>query len=196
MTKANEVLIAERRAQLLAMIEPGDTVYTVLKHVSSSGMMRVIDLVIPYMADERRSVYDAPASKFKPGAEVWDNTPDGRGVAGSASVISRDGDAVTIRYNYRREGEEATRDRKSLTLIETRKRPALRSISGLAADLLGYKWDDRGGLKIGGCGMDMGFHAVYGLGSMLWPNGTKKPHSSRNGEPDRAGGYALKHRWL
>lgn len=53
-----------------------------------------------------------------------------------------------------------------------------------------------GGLKVGGCGMDMGFHLVYNLGCMLWPNGTKKPHGTRNGAPDKDGGYALKHTWL
>lgn len=53
-----------------------------------------------------------------------------------------------------------------------------------------------GGIKVSGCGMDMGFHLVYNLGRMLWPNGTKKPHGTRNGQPDTDGGYALKHQWL
>lgn len=62
--------------------------------------------------------------------------------------------------------------------------------------LLEYRIGKHFGLVVGGCGMDMGFHLVYGLGSMLWPKGTKKPHGRRNGEPDSAGGYALKHEWL
>jgi hypothetical protein len=53
-----------------------------------------------------------------------------------------------------------------------------------------------GGLKVSGCGMDMGFHLVYGLGRILWPEGTPEPHSTRNGAPDRDGGYALKQEWL
>ncbi len=53
-----------------------------------------------------------------------------------------------------------------------------------------------GGIKIGGAGMDMGFQLVYLLGQAMWPEGTPKPHGRRNGQPDRAGGYALKHRWL
>lgn len=53
-----------------------------------------------------------------------------------------------------------------------------------------------GGLKVGGCGMDMGFHLVYNLGAMLWPKGTRKPHGTRNGKPDSDGGYALNHAWL
>lgn len=52
------------------------------------------------------------------------------------------------------------------------------------------------GLRVGGCGMDMGFHVVYNLGMCLWPKGTEKPHSTRNSEPDSCGGYALKHEWL
>lgn len=49
------------------------------------------------------------------------------------------------------------------------------------------------GLVVPGCGMDMGYHLVYSLGCALWPKGTKKPHGTRNGEPDSTGGYALKH---
>ena len=34
------------KEKLLEMLKPGDTVYTILRHVSRSGMSRVIDLVI------------------------------------------------------------------------------------------------------------------------------------------------------
>ena len=54
----------------------------------------------------------------------------------------------------------------------------------------------QGGAIIQGCGMDMGFSLVYELGAYLWPEGTDKPHGTRNGEPDSDGGYALNHRWL
>ena len=54
----------------------------------------------------------------------------------------------------------------------------------------------REALKTQGCGMDMAFDAVYTLGSSLWPLGTPTPHSTRNGEPDTCGGYALNHRSL
>jgi len=53
-----------------------------------------------------------------------------------------------------------------------------------------------GGIKVGGCGMDMGFDLVYRLGYTLWPTGTDKPHGSRNGKADSDGGYALKQAWL
>lgn len=64
---------------------------------------------------------------------------------------------------------------------------------GQALDL---KLAEHGGLKINGCGQDMGFATVYNLGRALWPNGTAKPHGSRNGEPDTDGGYALNYRWI
>ena len=37
---------AEAIADLRVMVKPGDTVYTILKHVSQSGMYRVIDLYV------------------------------------------------------------------------------------------------------------------------------------------------------
>ena len=78
-------------------------------------------------------------------------------------------------------------DKKSARLV---------SLTGLAATLLGRKIHKNGGLIINGCGMDMGFALVYELGQAMWPKGTPKPHGTRNGVPDRAGGYALKHSWL
>ena len=63
--------------------------------------------------------------------------------------------------------------------------------------ILDYSRDSNNeGLKVSGCGMDMGFSVVYNLGSALWPNGTPKAHGTRNGEPDKNGGYALKHSWV
>lgn len=63
--------------------------------------------------------------------------------------------------------------------------------------ILGYRIDQKnGGLVVGGCGMDMGFHCVYTLGRALFPEGTRKPHGMRNGKPDSDGGYALKSRQM
>jgi hypothetical protein len=115
----------EARKSLLESLKPGDTVQCVLRHVSRSGMYRVIDF---YKADDGDMLY----------------------------------------------------------------------LSGLMKDL-GIGEQPRGtrdGVGVGGCGMDMGFSCVYELGHMLWPEGTEKPHGTRNGEPDRDGGYALKHHWL
>jgi len=114
---------SESRQVLLELLKPGDTVYTVLKHVSRSGMMRHIQL-----------------------------------------KIARDGDICDITYH--------------------------------AARVLGGSIAKDGGIRVAGCGMDMGFALIYNLGAVLWPNGTPEPHSTRNGEPDNDGGYALKQRWI
>lgn len=127
--------------RLLQTVEPGDTVYTIVRHVSRSGMQREISLVAI-----DRSVIVLPI--------------DSR--AGIAQVS----------------------------------REALHMIDYWASRALGYRIGKHGGIVVGGCGMDMGFHLVYNLGRTLWPHGTDRPHGRRNGQPDSDGGYALKHRWL
>ena len=73
-------------------------------------------------------------------------------------------------------------------------------ITYFAALAMGKKIDQKnGGIKIGGCGMDMGFHLVYNLGWCLFPEGFKVEGRGRNGDMsgwDKDGGYALKQRWL
>jgi hypothetical protein len=115
------------RGTLLEMVKPGDTIYTVLRHVSRSGMQRSISLFT--------------------------------------------------------NGEEGPFD-----------------ITYFAARVLGGRVDQKnGGIKVGGCGMDMGFHIVYNLSYCLFPEGFKVEGIGRNGDTsgwDTDGGYALKHRWL
>lgn len=104
--------------ELRNTLSPGDTVYTVLRHVSASGMTRRIDL-------------------------------------------------YTIKNN----------------------RPQF--LTGYAAYATGWKWGNKAGLVVGGCGMDMGFHLVYTLSRILFPDGFK------DGQDDKKdGGYALRHEWL
>lgn len=69
-------------------------------------------------------------------------------------------------------------------------------LSWHAAQVLGWGMGKHGGVRVGGCGMDMGFHLVYELSGRMWPKGTRRAHGRRNGEPDKSGGYALKHRRL
>lgn len=45
-------------------------------------------------------------------------------------------------------------------------------------------------IRTGGCGMDMGFHLVYNLSRVLFPDW------SRDGNSKGDGGYALNHEWL
>jgi hypothetical protein len=122
-TKAQQAERADAIAKLREWIKPGDTVYTILRHVSRSGMQREIGV-----------------------------------------CIVKDGEMMHPNY--------------SVSLA------------------LNCRQGKRDGIIMDGCGMDMGFALVYNLGMTLWPNGTDKPHGTRNGEPDSDGGYALKHRWL
>jgi len=127
--------------QLRAILPPGSTVHTVLRHVSRSGMSRSISLV------------------------VCDN-----------------GEPSDITWLAVRAG-------------------------------LGRFDRDRGGIKVAGCGMDMGFSLVYDLGRTIYPDGhccsgpdcPSNDHSNGdrtyNGNGDWThthadGGYALRHRWL
>lgn len=85
-----------------------------------------------------------------------------------------------------------------------------RWISYLVSKATGLGFDEkREGVKIGGCGMNMGFAIVYELSHVLFPHGFEcigdrcpandhfngdrnyKPHFHSN-----AGGYALRQRWL
>ena len=78
-------------------------------------------------------------------------------------------------------------------------------ITHLVAKAGRYTVDERhGGVKISGCGMDMGFSLVYELGRTMWPDGfdcigngcVSNDHS--NGESNHHhvdGGYALRQSW-
>jgi len=128
---------AEALTMLREFVSPGDHLYTILRHVSRSGMLRIVQVV---------TFYD--------GRPVW------------------------LGWNVAR-AIGATYDR------------------------------DREGVKVGGCGMDVGFEVVYNLGRALWPDGGpctgpdchSNDHS--NGDRDytpgrihRDGGYTLRQSWL
>lgn len=163
MTKSEEQRLYrdDARETLRNLVKPGDTVYTILRHVSRSGMQRTIGVVV--MAD----------------GKPFD-------------------------------------------------------VTGWVGKALGWSVDrDRWGVKVGGAGMDMGFHLVYSLSWALWPDGFgcvgEGCPSSDHGNGDRSyavhhkarsragyctacghngddchgaehwhkdGGYALRHRWL
>jgi hypothetical protein len=115
---------AQAIESLRTLLKPGDTVYTVLRHVSASGMSRDIDLYV-----------------FR------DNKPQ--------------------------------------------------YLTNYAATALDWPMSKNKGIKVGGCGMDMGFHLVYSL-SALVAKGWKFT-GGRNGDQsgwDSSGGYALKQEWL
>jgi hypothetical protein len=60
-------------------------------------------------------------------------------------------------------------------------KPVIQDITGYVQDALDYKANKKGAyaLVVGGCGMDMGFHVVYQLASILFNDG-----------------YAIAQRWL
>jgi len=108
-TKGKALRAQHAKKSLLNILKAGDTVYTVLRHVSASGMSRRIDL---YTIQDNKPVY----------------------------------------------------------------------LSGYYAMLQGEE-PPQNGYKVGGCGMDMGFHLVYTLSSLLFGF-------------DNRGGYELRHEWL
>lgn len=158
MTKAQKQEQAEAIARLREWIKPGDTVYTILRHVSRSGMQRTIDCI--GLDREHAEPGGAP--------RIW-------------------------AYGWN------------------------------VAKALGWTFDrEREGVKVSGCGMDMGFHMVYAMSATMFPDGfgcvgegcPSNDHS--NGDRDytpcnsnahcgiasarthwhRDGGYALRQRWL
>ena len=125
--KPTEEERAEAREFLLKHLKPGDTVYTVLRHVSRSGMMRRI-----------------------------------------SPVIIVNGEPMDIDWQVAKLG------------IWSRRYP-------------------NDGLIVEGCGMDMGFHVIYELSRVLFPDGFKVEGYGRNGNTsgwDNDGGYALRQKWL
>jgi hypothetical protein len=127
MSKIDETQKIESIKELQKLLKPGDTVYTVLRHVSTSGMSRAISVHI-----------------------IRNNEP--------------------------------------------------LNISWSVANVIGEKLHTKHeGIKIDGCGMDMGFSVVYDLSRELFPNGFDVQGIGRNGDTsghDNDGGYALKQRWL
>jgi len=131
--------------KLKEYVKPGDTIHTILRHVTKSGMTRYIE---PLVFVEGRPVY----------ITYWAN------------------------------------------------------------EVLGWGGSSKHeGVKVGGCGMDMGFHLVYSLSRALYSeagyeclndaegNGkcpsnyhvNSRPYDGTNkGEPVHHDGYAIKHRWL
>lgn len=123
------------------ILKPGDTVTTVLRHVSRSGMTRHID-----------------------------------------AYVFRDGEPRYLSY--------------------------------LVNEVLGWGMSQRyEGVKVGGCGMDVGFHLVYSLSYALYGSGyeciqdeenkVRCPSNYHVNSRDwtkynglHTDGYALKHRWL
>jgi len=64
----------------------------------------------------------------------------------------------------------------------------IQNITYYVAQVLGWSLVEKNGsrvLRVGGCGMDMGFHTVYSLSSALF-----------KGSVEGDAGYSLRHEWL
>ena len=80
----------------------------------------------------------------------------------------------------------------------------IQGITYSVACVLGDPIQKDGTIRVHGCGMDMGFHIVYTLSRILFPDGFIHAEAvkeyGRNGTPatklDKNGGYALEQRWL
>lgn len=102
-------------------------------------------------------------------ARAWfeQHAPRGSTVYTILDRVSRSGMNRVIRVLIIQDGKE-------------KNDPAIFHPNYSAARLLGYSQEKRGdGLKVSGCGMDMGFHVVYSIAQAVYGDG-----------------YALKHRWL
>ena len=78
---------------------------------------------------------------------------------------------------------------RDISLVYVTEKGNLINITYYAAAALGWKLVERNGynaIRVGGCGMDMGFHTVYTLSSVLY----------RNSAPAGDAGYALNQEWL
>lgn len=102
----------------------------------------------------------------------------------------------------------------SISVVQVKGNGEIREWDHLAAVAIDAKVDQRhGGIKVGGCGMDMGFSIVYDLSHALYGGkhgypclGDKCPsnvHVNDRNAPRGKGkgirhhdGYALNHRWL
>ena len=79
-------------------------------------------------------------------------------------------------------------------------------LSYWVAAALRWPFDNRReGVRVSGCGMDMGYHLIYELSAHLFPTGFDCPgkdcpssdHFNRiKGQHHKNGGYALRQRWM
>lgn len=128
----HQLAVETRAEELRALLPPGSTVYTILEHVSTSGMTRDIRV-----------------------------------------MVIRDSSVRDISW---------------------------------ATSLILERTMQNGGVRVTGCGMDMGYWLVYALSHALYPDGfacigdgcPASAHSNGiHGETHhKDGGYALRHRWL
>lgn len=101
-------------------------------------------------------------------------------------IVKRGATVYTVLHHVSRSGMERTIGAYVI------RRGEIVNISPSVAKLLRWRQDhNRGGVKVAGCGMDMGFHLVYSLGSALFSKGR-----DTWGCENSSGGYAIDHHWM
>ena len=115
--------------------------------------------------------------------------------------ILQPGDAVTTTVlHVSRSGMSRVIQCQAVDFGEPDHHPCIRDISWLVADAIGDRWDDRrGGVVVGGCGMDMCFATVYALGRALFPDGFgivgEKDGKRRRPKTAKAAAQMVRHGW-
>src|SRR3990167_736484 len=61
----------EARERVLQLVKPGDTIYTILRHVSRFGMQRVIDLIVLTEDGPRSITYQTSVLTGTPLSRDW-----------------------------------------------------------------------------------------------------------------------------
>ncbi len=97
------------------------------------------------------------------------------------------GESTTI-YTMLRHVSASGMSRRISAFYVNRKTGELISLDWYIERILGWKRSDKGGIIVGGCGMDMGFHLIYSLSSAIY-------HDPKN-KKGRDSGYTLKHKWI
>lgn len=89
-TKQNIKERDEARARLREILKPGDTVYTVLRHVSASGMSRAIDVFHFSVKDGKIQKHWLSSSVAKAVGYAWDKKHDCLKVSGGGMDMGFD----------------------------------------------------------------------------------------------------------
>lgn len=100
------------------------------------------------------------------------------------------GSRIRAVCTYRSSSGMSHRFRVYAAATDPNGKPYVADITGRVAELVGFRLHNDE-IQMGGCGYSKSFQIGYSLGQALWPNGTPEVHGTRNGEPDRDGGYAI-----
>lgn len=199
MTKVTKAEAVQRKAESLAFlrkhIKPGDAIYSLIPHVSRSGMSRNVRLFMPHLAEHIETVDLDASVRLSGEMRVYATKSGHPHKPGKIVGAMQAGEVIIVRVPG---AGDILSPRADVRIDRVTMVPRIMPITWYVAHATGATPLDRGEwvIGMGGAGYDAGFECVYQLGRALWPNGTPEPHGVRNGEPDSEGGYALRHERL